>query len=180
MTLDRLINLQQKISETTKLLKLDELKEKMLELQAQMNAPNFWSNQETAQTVSQDYQDIKSEVEKWDELKNKTQDLVDLSSTADGAMFVEIEKQTLELEKQFADFEFYLLLNGPYDQSNAVVAIHAGSGGTEAQDWAEMLLRMILRFADKMKWRARIIDESRGSEAGYKSVMLEIKGRYAF
>ena len=84
------------------------------------------------------------------------------------------------LEKQFIDYEFFLLLNGPYDQSHAVVAIHAGSGGTEAQDWAEMLLRMILRFCDKMKWRARIIDESRGSEAGYKSVMLEIKGRWAY
>lgn len=180
MTLDRLINLQQKISETTKLLKLDELKEKMAALQEQMTAPDFWSNQENAQTVSQDYQDLKNEVDKWEELKKRAEDLTELAQSDDESLRKEINAQVENLEKQFIDYEFFLLLNGPYDQSHAVVAIHAGSGGTEAQDWAEMLLRMILRFCDKMKWRARIIDESRGSEAGYKSVMLEIKGRWAY
>ncbi|MEK7213066.1 MAG: peptide chain release factor 2, partial [Patescibacteria group bacterium] len=178
--MDRLINLQQKISETTKLLKLDELKEKMAALQEQMTAPDFWSNQENAQTVSQDYQDLKNEVDKWEELKKRAEDLTELAQSDDESLRKEINAQVENLEKQFIDYEFFLLLNGPYDQSHAVVAIHAGSGGTEAQDWAEMLLRMILRFCDKMKWRARIIDESRGSEAGYKSVMLEIKGRWAY
>jgi peptide chain release factor 2 len=73
-----------------------------------------------------------------------------------------------------------VLLSGPYDKNSALISIHAGAGGTEAQDWAQMLLRMVMRFCDTMGWQAKILDESRGSEAGYKSVLLEVKGRYAY
>ena len=74
----------------------------------------------------------------------------------------------------------YVLLNGPYDKSNAIIGVHAGSGGTEAQDWAAMLVRMIMRFCEKQGWQTRIIDESKGAEAGYKSITFEVKGRYAY
>jgi peptide chain release factor 2 len=180
MSVEKLTNLLQKIQQTKQLLKVDELKLKMEQLSAEMNRPDFWSNQENAKTISQDYQDIKKEVEKWEGLEKKVQDLLELSEHEDKTLETEIEIQTTEVEKQYADYEFYLLLDGPYDQSNAIVAIHAGSGGTEAQDWSEMLLRMLLRFCEKQGWSARIIDESKGAEAGYKSVMFEVKGRYAF
>jgi peptide chain release factor 2 len=114
------------------------------------------------------------------ELEKKTADLLELAEHDDDSLSEEIDKQTTELETLFNDYEFYLLLNGPYDKSNAVIAIHAGSGGTEAQDWAAMLLRMILRFCEKQGWSTRVIDESPGAEAGYKSIMFEVKGRYAF
>ncbi|HLD60954.1 MAG TPA: peptide chain release factor 2 [Patescibacteria group bacterium] len=190
MSLERLEALRTKIIETERLLKVDELKNKMELLAEEMNRPDFWSHQENAQTISQDYQDIKTEVEKWSEIERQVNELVELcrgvvptpsSSTSDDhAMLTEIEKQTTELEKQFEQYEFYLLLNGPYDKNNAIVAIHAGSGGTEAQDWAEMLLRMIFRFCEKQGWKTRLLDESRGAEAGYKSVMFEVTGRYAY
>jgi peptide chain release factor 2 len=93
---------------------------------------------------------------------------------------VVIEKQTEELEQEYEQYEFYLLLNGPYDKNNAIVAIHAGTGGTEAQDWVAMLLRMLLRFCEKQGWSTKIIDESVGAEAGYKSIMFEVRGRYAY
>ena len=180
MANEKLKNLQKKIEETISLLKLGDLRNKMEQLSAEMNAPGFWDNPENAQAVSADYEDIKKEVEKWGEIKKQVDELWELAESGDESLKDEIEKQTAELEKNFADYEFYLLLGGPYDAQSAIIAIHAGSGGTEAQDWAEMLVRMIMRFSEKMGWRARIIDESRGAEAGYKSITFEVKGRYAY
>ncbi|MFH2018757.1 MAG: peptide chain release factor 2 [bacterium] len=176
----RLKDLQTKIVETQKLLKIADLKKKMQKLSDEMNSPDFWNDQQTAQAVSQDFKSIKEEVERWGELEGRANDLLELSQAKDSALDEEIEKQTGELEKQFSEYEFYLLLNGPYDSKNAIVSIHAGSGGTEAQDWAEMLTRMLMRFAEKMNWSVKIMDESRGSEAGYKSITFEVKGRYAY
>ena len=180
MSLEKLTALQTKIKSTRELLKINDLKNKMGQLSEEMNRPDFWNNPESAQTISQDYQDIKSEVDKWDELGKHVTELIELSNTHDQSLVEEIETQTTHLEKQYNEYEFFLLLNGPYDKNNAIVAIHAGSGGTEAQDWAEMLLRMILRYCEKMGWKTRVIDESKGAEAGYKSIMFEVRGRYAY
>ncbi|MBI2037590.1 MAG: peptide chain release factor 2 [Candidatus Magasanikbacteria bacterium] len=180
MSIDDLKQLQSKIQSTKKLLNIESLQKKMEQLAEEMNAPDFWNNQENAQAVSQDYQDIKKEIDKFEDLEKRINDLLELSQSQDESLASEIEDQTKKLQKEFDDYEFLVLLSGPYDKSNAIISIHAGAGGTEAQDWAEMLLRMIMRFADKMGWKTRILDESRGAEAGYKSVMLEIKGRYAY
>lgn len=180
MPFETLENLREKIEATTELLHLDDLKKKAEQLSKEMSTPDFWNNQENAQSVSADYTDLRKEIEKWEEIKTEATDLIDLSNENDAGMNAEIEKQTAELEKKFNDYEFILLLNGPYDVNNALISIHAGSGGTEAQDWAEMLTRMILRFSEKMNWRTRVVDESRGQEAGYKSITFEVKGRYAF
>jgi len=178
--LENLQNLKEKIDSAMRLLKIDDLKNKLEQLSQEMSATDFWSNPENAQLISSDYQDIKKEVDKWENLSDRVNGLVDLAEANDPVLKEEIEKQTEELEKEFSEYELYLLLNGPYDKNNAIVSIHAGSGGTEAQDWAEMLLRMILRFSEKMGWKTRVLDESKGQEAGYKSITLEIKGRYAF
>jgi len=175
-----LSELQFKIVEAMKLLKIDDLKNKMAQLEAEMNAPNFWTDQKSAQTISQDYNDIKKEIEKWESLKNRALDLSELEKSNDTSLDNDIEKQIIELEKEFEGYELSLLLDGPYDTNNAIVAIHAGSGGTEAQDWAEMLLRMVLRFCEKMDWKTEILDEARGQEAGYKSIMFKVSGRFAF
>lgn len=178
--IDRLENLKTKIVATTNLLKISDLKNKLEQLSAEMNATDFWQNPENAQAVSQDYQNIKEEVEKWGNLETKTEDLLSLANSGDESLDQEIEAQLAELEKQYMDYEFYLLLNGPYDQSSAIITIHAGSGGTEAQDWAEMLIRMVMRFAENQNWKVNILDESRGAEAGYKSIMFRVSGRYAY
>lgn len=176
--MERIEMLLKKIKDTEELLKVEDLKNKSLALEKEMNEPGFWNDQKRAQDISQDYQDIKKEVDKWAALEQKVSDLNELGN--DESLKDEIEKQLSEFEKEFESFEFALLLNGPYDKNNAIVAIHAGSGGTEAQDWAEMLLRMLLRFSEKQSWSVNILDESRGAETGYKSVMFEVKGRYAF
>ncbi|MFA6547630.1 MAG: peptide chain release factor 2 [Candidatus Magasanikbacteria bacterium] len=180
MNLDKLQVLNKKIEEAMNLLKLTDLKNKAQQLEEQMNVADFWSDQKRAQNISQDYQNIKSEVEKWEEIKKQAGDLLEMAQSGDASLEKEIENQTDQLYKKFQEYELFLLLNGPYDQNNAIVAIHAGSGGTEAQDWAEMLLRMITRFCEKQNWRIEILDESRGAEAGYKSITFRVTGRYAF
>ncbi len=180
MLLDDLKELQSKIADTKKLLNINDLQKKVDQLAGEMNAPDFWSNQENAQAISQDYQDIKKEIEKFADLEKRTDDILELAEAGDASLLSEIEQQTKKIQKEFSEYELYVLLNGPYDKNNAIVAIHAGSGGTEAQDWAEMLLRMVMRFADKMEWKVKVVDESRGAEAGYKSIMFEVTGRFAF
>ncbi|MDO8499240.1 MAG: peptide chain release factor 2 [bacterium] len=177
---EELLQLKTKIASTMRLLKIVDLKNKLAQLSEAMNAPDFWNNRENAQTISADFKSIKDEVDKWDEIAKKADDLLELSESGDASLAEEIKIQTEELTKEFEQYEFYLLLNGPYDETNAIVTIHAGVGGTEAQDWAEMLTRMLFRYAEKMKWKVSVIDESKGQEAGYKSIMFEVKGRYAF
>ena len=92
----------------------------------------------------------------------------------------EYKKEYEALKKKFEDLEFFILFSGAYDKSDAILAIHAGVGGTEAQDWAEMLLRMYLRFCERRGLIARMIEESRGGETGIKSIVLEVTGRYAY
>ena len=170
--------LNEKIRSGMQLLKIPALKKKADQLAEEMNQPNFWSDQKRAQAVSQDYQDIKNEIDTWEGLEKRATDLLELSK--DASLAGEVAKQTAELSREFEKIELHLLLDGPYDKNNAIIAIHAGSGGTEAQDWAEMLLRMLLRFSEKQGWSTRLIDESRGQEAGYKSVIFEVKGAYAY
>lgn len=180
MQLEKLEELKKKIEEAMVLLKISDLKNKANQLEAQMNESNFWSDQKLAQNISQDYQNIKTEITKWEEIKKQASDLLELAQSGDESLEKEIEHQTQELDKKFGEYELFLLLNGPYDHNNAIVSIHAGSGGTEAQDWAEMLLRMITRFCEKQNWRVEVLDESRGAEAGYKSITLRVSGQYAF
>lgn len=92
----------------------------------------------------------------------------------------EINERLAEIEKNVDKLEFNLLFGGKYDRNDAIVAIHSGAGGVDAQDWAGMLLRMYLRFAEKNNFKIKLIDESRGEEAGIKSVMLEVSGAYAY
>ncbi len=104
----------------------------------------------------------------------------DLQKAPEDAMKKDFIKRVVELLKEFESLEFFMLLDGRHDKKNAIVAVHAGSGGTEAQDWAEMLLRMLLRYCEKKNWKTQIIDESKGNEAGIKSTVFRVGGRYAY
>ncbi len=132
----------------------------------------------------QQLEELKRELNRWNTLDRETKETIALTKEAENSgehtLRPDIEKKISELQKEFADLEFFLLLSGPYDGANAILAIHAGTGGTDAQDWAGMLLRMYLRFIEKQGWKARVVDESRGQEAGIKSVTLEVKGHYAY
>jgi len=120
----------------------------------------------------------------WEDIHKDTEELLDLANEAitekAHSLEKDIEKKYNLLQQQFAKLEFFILLSGKYDARNAIVAIHAGTGGVDAQDWAAILLRMYLRFCEKKGWVMKILDKSVGNEAGIKSVTFEVIGQYAF
>jgi len=127
---------------------------------------------------------LREEIELWDSQASRVADSLEwlelISTDGDEAMAGEIAREVGELERELARQEFLLLLSGPHDRADAIFAIHAGAGGTDAQDWAEMLLRMYLRWAEGHGYKTVILDSLAGHEAGYKSVTVSVSGRYAF
>jgi peptide chain release factor 2 len=147
-----------------------------------MSEPGFWDDQELAQKEAEKAGALREEIGTWDELFNKLQDLKVLSGEAgdDGSLVSQIESEYQDCLQKFSNLEFTTLFRGEYDDCTAILAIHAGSGGTEAQDWVEMLLRMYLKFAESHNIKTSIIDEHRGQEAGYKTVTVRFVGHYAY
>jgi len=125
-----------------------------------------------------------AEVARWKTLRARLTDAIDLlelaieENSADEIQAV--AQETAALEQEFAQIEFNLLFSGQYDRNNAAFSIHAGAGGTEAQDWAQMLLRMYLRWAEAHAYRTEILEETEGEEAGIKSVTVQVQGEYAY
>jgi peptide chain release factor 2 len=145
---------------------------------------DFWSDSDKAKRISKQAADLRSELETWKNFLKELNDLLELSEIAeqegDESLHDEIENKFHILEKGFTKLEFHTLFSGKYDVNNAIVAIHAGSGGTEAQDWSEMLMRMIFRFAEKQEWDIEVLWESRGGEAGVKGITFRVSGRHAY
>lgn len=151
-------------------------------LESAMSEPGFWDDQVSAQQQAERAGALRDELNTWDELANKLRDLKELAAEAidDSDLQSQISSELVALHKQFAGLEFTTLFRGEYDDRTAIVAIHAGSGGTEAQDWVEMLLRMYLKFAEVHKLQAQVVDEHRGQEAGYKTITIRFVGHYAY
>lgn len=149
-----------------------------------MNQADFWADTLHAKEVTTKHSELSSEVADWEKIQNKAEELLEFAREAQGSgeasLRPEIEKQYEELMKNFEKLEFFLLFSGKYDESNAIVAIHAGTGGTEAMDWAGMLARMLMRYAERKGFRAQILDEHRGAESGYKSITIMFEGRFAY
>ncbi len=127
---------------------------------------------------------MKTDYENWRTLKADAEELLDYARLAadedDAAAEAGIVGQLEALKDRLAKQEFAMLLNEKYDDRDAIIAIHAGAGGTEAQDWAEMLLRMYLRYAERKGWKTKMLDEHRGAEAGIKSATFSVEGRWAY
>lgn len=146
--------------------------------------PDFWKNNQRAKEIMQRLGSLKQQVELWEGLARETKETLEMSREAEKeraeAMYPELRKKAGELVAQFEKNEFQVLLGGKYDERNAVVSIHAGAGGVDAQDWAEMLRRMFLRYCEKKDFNAEMVEESRGGEAGIKSTTFRVIGRYAY
>lgn len=149
-----------------------------------MSRPGFWDDREKAQQVLQHLNFLKDKVAEYKELLGDLEDLQVLcelgEEESDQSAAAEVEAGLKELFKKISDIELAVLLNEPYDRGGAVVTLHAGAGGTEAQDWVEMLLRMYTRWAEKHNYRVEIPDLLPGDEAGIKSVTMIISGPNAF
>ena len=130
----------------------------------------------------QELSTLREQVEQWETLYRRASDALELYQMAedDPGLLTELEQEAAALEDEYQKGEFALALGGPHDADPAIISIHAGAGGTEAQDWAQMLLRMYLRWAEKHGYKTTITDMTEGEEAGIKSVTVEIDGPYAY
>ncbi len=146
--------------------------------------PDFWSDREKAKNVSRESADLKEEVELWEGMEKELLELLEmlklLEEKSDSDLEKEVAGKYRELLKKFQKEELKVFLSGKYDFRSAYLSVFAGAGGTEAQDWAEMLMRMYLRFAERKNWKAQIVEISHGQEAGIKSAVIEIKGKFAY
>lgn len=180
----RITDLRAKLDQAWEILDLQARKEEIGALEYEVSSPDFWNNPDKAKSEMQKLSDLKKEYEDWSGLRVELMDLQELIDIADkekdSSFESEAEKKLVELEKRFAGMEFAMLFNGEYDAANAVMSIHAGAGGTDAQDWAEMLMRMYFRYAEKKVWKVKLLDESRGTEAGIKSATFLVEGRHAY
>ena len=172
--------LKDKARETWSLLDLDTVGTQLKALEADMAAPDFWNDQDRAKRVGKEAADLREELEHWRGFLKEVDDLLELASAEDESMHDEISSSLDDLASRFAKMEFATLFSSEHDKNDAILSFHAGSGGTEAQDWAEMLLRMISRFCEKKNFDVQILFESRGSETGIKSMTIKVSGRYAY
>lgn len=149
-----------------------------------MARPDFWIDQKNAKKVTKERKTIENVLALWNKLEREMEDchvLLELARDgADQEVAHELEQSTQRIEQEVAELEFKRMLSGENDFNNAIVSIHAGAGGTEAQDWANMLLRMYLRWAEKRSFKADIFDILQGEEAGIKSATFTVNGDYAF
>ncbi|KKQ95238.1 MAG: Peptide chain release factor 2 [candidate division CPR2 bacterium GW2011_GWC1_39_9] len=181
-TKEILYNLKTRVDQGYSILKIDSKKEDIERLENETLNPHFW-DLEGAAIKMKKLGDLKNFVADWLSIKNDITDLIELLSMvkpSDVNLSKEIQDKTIEIQNKFEKMEFQMLLSGEYDDNSAILSIYAGAGGTEAQDWSEMLLRMYKRFADSHEFETKITSISPGEEAGIKSTTLEIKGSFAY
>ena len=156
----------------------------MQELEEQTSHPDFWNDAENAQKVLKARMVMEKDVTAWESLSRQAQDIRELielgMEESDEATLAEVAAMNAQLEEGVSQAEFRRMLSGPHDTSGAFVSINAGAGGTESQDWAEMLLRMYLRYCEKKGWKTEITDYQAGEEAGVKGVTVAVSGEFAY
>ncbi|WP_341279842.1 peptide chain release factor 2 [Paenibacillus sp. FSL H8-0537] len=165
-------------------LDLDLKNELIANFEEKMTAPDFWDDNDKAQNVISEMNAVKSVVDQYLRLNGEMEDLQTMLELAEEEQDVTLEPELLEgtaqLLRKLNDFELTLLLNQPYDKLNAIVELHPGAGGTESQDWGQMLYRMYTRWAEKSGFKVELLDYLPGDEAGIKSVTILVKGYNAY
>lgn len=163
---------------------LDLKQEMIANYEEKMAAPDFWDDNEKAQAIIAEMNAVKSSVDQYLALQGEYDDIETMAELAeeegDDSLAAEISESVAALVKKLEDFELQLLLSQPYDKMNAILELHPGAGGTESQDWGQMLLRMYTRWAEKRGFKVETLDYLPGDEAGIKSVTLLIKGYNAY
>ena len=180
----RLGELKEKLDQMEVSLEVPAKEEKIAELEYKMGEPTFWDDAEEAQKINQELNDVKISVDKFKSLKAKFEDAQTLWEMAmedgDESLEEEIKDALDKVADGLENLQLEVLLSGPYDANNAILTLHAGAGGTEAQDWTQMLLRMYGRWAERHGFTVETADLLPGDEAGVKSATLFIKGHNAF
>ncbi len=146
----------------------------------QLADSNVWANVERAQMLSKKSADLRAQTEPWQTLRTQASDIAELMALGDSSLMGEFDQQITALESQYQELKKDLLFRGEYDDHGAILRLSAGAGGTDAQDWAQMLERMYLRWAEKSGMKMELVERSAGEEAGIKSAIYSISGPYAY
>ena len=173
---------------------LEELKERVIKntadyetlvpelekLEAKLQEPSVWADQKLATEIGQQVRELKDKISLFESWKTIIDDSLIAQEIGDEELIQESEKALIELEKQLDKYDIQQMLSGEYDDADAFLSINAGAGGTDAQDWASMLLRMYTRWAESRNWKVELVDKSDGEEAGIKSATIKISGKFAY
>jgi peptide chain release factor 2 len=169
-----------RINEAIEQLDIAAKRQQVADIQQQMQSPDFWNDSEHAAHVSKQHAHLEKQVQVWEQLRQDAQSALDLARLEDHDLLDDLQRTYEDVKQRFERLEFQVKLSGKYDQSDAILHLHAGTGGTDAQDWTRMLERMYLRYAENSDLEAEAISESAGDEAGIKSAILRLEGPYAY
>lgn len=172
--------LQAEVEQALTRLHFAELRAQKAQLDAQIAQPDFWQDAQKAQEVSKQQAKLEKRLAPWQALQTSVGEVVELVGLNDSSLRVDLEKQLATARQDFQTLKEELKFAGPYDDHDAIVSIYAGAGGTDAQDWAAMLQRMYLRWAEGQGYSATVVDQSAGDEAGIKSATFELSGAFAY
>jgi len=172
----QVVLLKNELDTATGRLGLDKLKTELHKLRADMARTDFWADNKKAQATSKREADLARRVEPWQQLQRGVDELEELIGLSDVGMSGELKNQVGKLEADFLDLKKQLKFRGPFDERDVILSIYAGAGGTDAQDWVQMLLRMYVRWADAHGLKTITVEQTAGEEAGLKSVTVELTG----
>ncbi|QCT39669.1 peptide chain release factor 2 [Candidatus Saccharibacteria bacterium oral taxon 955] len=176
----RSLDLLGQISVTYDQLAIDAKQEELTAIEEQLSDANVWANPERAQILARESATLRGQVEPWQVLKSQISDIVELIDLGDETMLPEFEQQINALEDEYRERRKELLFDGEYDGRGAILKLSSGVGGTDAQDWTEMLERMYLRWAEKSGLTTELVERSTGEMAGIKSATYIVRGAYAY
>ncbi|XP_058756156.1 peptide chain release factor PrfB1, chloroplastic-like [Vicia villosa] len=176
----------QRVKEIRESSGLQLLEQEAASLEEEASCSSFWDDRAKAQQTLSTLADVKDKIKLLNDYKSQVEDaetivmLTEEMESVDRGLYEEASSLIKELNKSVDQFELTQLLSGPYDKEGAVITVTAGAGGTDAQDWADMLLRMYVRWGEKHRYKTRVVEKSLGEEAGIKSATIEVEGRYAY
>ena len=175
-----LLELEQAVNTNKQNIDFDTLRKELSDLESKLQTPEVWSNQNLASELGQKSREIKDTLEMFERWQSIIDDARTAQEIGDEELIKESEAQLDQLKKELDKYDFQKMLSGEYDEADAFLTINAGAGGTDAQDWASMLLRMYTRWAESRGWKVELVDMSDGEEAGIKSATIKISGKYAY
>ena len=178
--LNSLQKLKQNVLEASKKINLEKDSKKLVDLRQKSVSPDFWEDNLKAQKIMQDISKLEEKVLPWQSLIAELSDAIELAELNDDSLTNDLSNSLRDFEARYDSLKDALKLSGPYDDHDAILYIYSGAGGTDAQDWAQMMLRMYTRFLERQGFKFNLVDEVYGEEAGIKSAALEIHGAYAY
>lgn len=180
ITKQNLEELKEDIVSTINSLGLNKKKIELKSLQIQTNEPDFWKDQNRAKLIMSTVERLQGEVNTSKKLMDDINTIIEIFAQTPEENVESLREDIVSLEKEFRKFQTLKFLSGKYDSNNAILSIHSGQGGTEANDWAQMLMRMYLRYCEKQGWKAEVLHMVSGSEVGISTATIQIEGTFTF